>query len=134
MSAQILTTSNICVETIESMENDFNIISNNNIIFETDNILIGDVSFSEFCSNIVFGVQTNDITEISSEDIFKVDTSSITEITNMSEYELLSIDCTQITSDETYETYETGNKEHYINIQGRSNIYIRSENIFVKHH
>jgi hypothetical protein len=128
MSAQILTTSNICVETIESMEDEFNIVSNNNVIFETDNILIGNVSFTEFCSNIVFGVPIN---EISSEDIFKVDTSSITEITNMSEYELLSIDCTQITSDETY---ETGNKEHYINIQGKDKIYIRSENIYVKHH
>jgi len=42
----------------------------------------------------------------------------------MSEYDLLSIDCTQITSDETYETYETGNKEHYINIQGKDKIYM----------
>ncbi len=131
MSAQILTTSNICVETIESIEDEFNITSSNSIIFETNNILIGDVSFSEFCSNIVFGEPIN---EISSEDIFKVDAGTITnkdEITNMSEYELLSIDCTQITSDETY---ETGNKEHYINIQGKDKIYIRSENIFVKHH
>ena len=139
MSAQILTTSNICVETIESIEDEFNITSSNSIIFETDNILIGDVSFSEFCSNIVFGVPINEISSISSEDIFKVNAGSITskdEITNMSEYELLSIDCTQITSDETYETggtYETGNKEHYINIQGKSTIYISSENIFVKH-
>ena len=131
MSAQILTTSNICVETIESIEDEFNITSSNSIIFETNNILIGDVSFSEFCSNIVFGVPLNNI---SHEDIFKVDAGTITnkdEITNMSEYELLSIDCTQITSDETY---ETGNKEHYINIQGKDKIYIRSENIFVKHH
>ena len=132
MSAQILTTSNICVETIESIEYEFNIVSNNNIIFETDNILIGDVSFSEFCSNIVFGVSLNNI---SHEDIFKVDAGTITNkdaITYMSEYELLSIDCTQITSDETYETGTT-NKEHYINIQGKDKIYIKSENIFVKH-
>ena len=36
MSAQILTTSNICVETIESIEDEFNITSSNRIYSKVD--------------------------------------------------------------------------------------------------
>ena len=128
---RILTTSNICVNEIHSLSGgDLEIVSGNKVLFNTPNLLIGNMLFDNYCTNIVF---TNTLIA-PDENYYKVtigDISNRDEITNMSEYELMSVDCTQVTSKETYEKLSGENKENYINLTGENNIYIKSSNIFV---